>query len=218
MTTRHELLAELHVILKPDRYLEIGVQHGWSLDLASAAKVAVGIDPHPLVQVKGNQVIFSMTSDEYFAGVHDQMDVGPIDFAFIDGEHLWEFALRDFVNIEARSHSRSIVVFDDVFPLNQGMAARQICPGDWTGDVWKVAKVLQVHRKDLVTILVDTFPTGTMIVLNLDSTNTSLTYQMKTLESIYHAVDVVPDEVLNRAQAWTPQAALEAVREWTRAT
>jgi hypothetical protein len=30
MTTRHEFLQQLHELIQPKVYLEIGVQHGWS--------------------------------------------------------------------------------------------------------------------------------------------------------------------------------------------
>src|SRR5262245_53047739 len=107
----------LHDLLKPKVYLEVGVQYGLSLDLAYAAEVAIGIDPNPLRGPNGNEQIFTMTSDEYF-GTMDQL---PIDFAFIDGSHLYEDALKDFINIAALCHEKSVVVFDDVLPYNEAI-------------------------------------------------------------------------------------------------
>src|SRR5262249_16663152 len=42
-----EVLAALHRLLQPATYLEIGVETGETLALASAARVAVGIEPRP---------------------------------------------------------------------------------------------------------------------------------------------------------------------------
>ena len=41
-----------------------------------------------------------------------------LDFAFIDGMHLSEFALRDFMNIEEHMDRAGVVVLDDVLPRN----------------------------------------------------------------------------------------------------
>lgn len=167
--TRHEFLKALHEMLQPKVYLEIGVQHGWSLQLSSAART-IGIDPSPLVGKSPKYSIYQMTSDEFFdkeSGWDDDI-VDPIDLAFIDGMHLVENALRDFANIERYCHERSVIVFDDVLPTTREMAARAMCPGDWTGDVWRVYDILRERRPDLVLLLVDTAPTGVLVVLKPD--------------------------------------------------
>lgn len=165
-------MKALHELLQPQTYLEIGVQHGWSLQLSNAP-TTIGIDPNPLLQVKlPHQVICTMTSDEYFRQLTSDVTVDraadPIDLAFIDGMHLVENALRDFANVEKYCHDRSVIVFDDVLPTTREMAAREQCPGDWTGDVWRVYDILRERRPDLVLLLVDTQPTGVLVVLRPD--------------------------------------------------
>lgn len=176
--TRHEFLQTLHELLQPKVYLEIGVQHGWSLQLSKAA-LSIGVDPNPLIsvpqikhQMQGEVRIAPITSDEFFAN-HDETSTGvftsrPIDLAFIDGMHLVENALRDFANVEKYSHDRSVIVFDDVLPTTVAMATREQCPGDWTGDVWRVYDILRERRPDLVLLLVDTQPTGVLVVMKPD--------------------------------------------------
>jgi predicted O-methyltransferase YrrM len=175
LVTRHEFLKKLHEMLQPKFYLEIGVQHGWSLQL-SQAELSIGVDPNPLITtaalqrtVQNEVFIAQQTSDDFFETyIKPDTNFGPIDFAFIDGMHLVEYALRDFANIERYSHDRSVIVFDDVLPTTVEMAARAQCPGDWTGDVWRVYDILRERRPDLVLLLVDTQPTGVLVVLRPD--------------------------------------------------
>lgn len=215
--TRHEFLGYLHELLRPNLYLEIGVQYGSSLALAVHSTVAIGIDPQPLVSAVDNQDIYRMTSDEFFAAndTNRWSWSGTIDMAFIDGMHLYEYALRDFMNVERHSHQDSVVVFDDVLPRNQEEASRTQCPGDWTGDVWKVHRILRRMRPDLGIALVNTQPTGVMLVRGLDPRNDVLATMSKTIEALYPLEDEpVPDEYLDRTHAYTPEAALHMlVRE-----
>ena len=47
-----------------------------------------------------------------------------LDLAFIDGMHLFEYALRDFINVERFADWSSVIVFDDMLPRNVDEAAR----------------------------------------------------------------------------------------------
>lgn len=204
---RYEFLGHLHGILKPKTYLEIGVQYGWSFALSSFAETAIGIDPQPLVAPTGNQVIFAMTSDRYFA-THAGAVQDPIDLAFIDGMHLHEYAFRDFQNVEEYSHAGTVIALDDMLPRNNQEAARIQCPGDWTGDVWKVHPALVATRPDLILILVDTFPTGILLIMNPDPGHS----WGDTPIPFPHG-DAVPISVINRTDAIQPDLALQFVRQ-----
>lgn len=213
-TTRHQFLSMLHETLKPRGYLEVGVYQGDSLKLVRPGTPALGIDPQPMLlgHFPGNIHVARTTSDNYF-------EAGPpalehVDLAFVDGMHLFEFALRDFLNIERYSNPRTVVVFDDVLPRNQHEASRDPCPGDWTGDVWKTPRILQLLRPDLRVILVDTAPTGTCVVFNLDQDSSRVHDMYEQL--IQWGLDqwnTVPDEILNREEAVPPDQALDAILE-----
>lgn len=221
MTTRHEFLAQLHELLQPKIYLEIGVQHGWSLQL-SKAPISIGVDPNPIVSVPlgDHHAVVKMTSDEYFA--EDWGSTGPsgssqpIDLAFIDGMHLAEFAWRDFINVAKYCHAGSVVVFDDVLPYTQEMAAREICPGDWTGDVWKVWPHLR-DRTDLVIALVDTQPTGTLVVTGFDQTFAEYLeiFKRRQLDEPiwWDLVLPVPEHIMDRRHAWSAPAVIENLKD-----
>lgn len=222
MTTRHEFLQLLHRLVQPKTYLEVGVQHGWSLQLSNAART-IGIDPNPLVGKSPKYTIYQMTSDEFFdkeTGWDDDL-ADPIDLAFIDGMHLVENALRDFANIERYSHDRSVIVFDDVLPTTVAMAAREQCPGDWTGDVWRVYDILRERRPDLVLLLVDTQPTGILVVLRpdpldkiMDAYENAWNCCLGTTEPrAYDYLEVFP-AVLDRRHALDADLAFEQITRW----
>jgi len=166
VVTRHQLLTMLHDLLKPPVYLEVGVQYGLSLNLAVHSEWAIGIDPEPMVQATGKQSIYKMTSNEYFDFPQGN-DPDQVDLAFIDGSHLWQDALRDFINISRLCGPNSVVVFDDVLPYTQEMASREMVPGDWTGDVWAAMVLIEQEAMAhglLSTARINTFPTGTFAV------------------------------------------------------
>jgi hypothetical protein len=215
VTTRHEFLAMLHTDLKPRGYLEIGVLFGDSLRLAQCP--AIGIDPEPRLRYHlPSYQIFTSASDDFFeSGGMARWFTAPVDLAFIDGMHLYEFALRDFMNIEKHSNPRTVVVFDDVLPRNWAEAAREQCPGDWTGDVWKVPRLLQRFRPDLKVLMVDTEPTGTCVVFGLRAESKKLQNMYTAIMGLHlEEVDEVPEEILSREQAVTTGMALAAITEY----
>lgn len=228
--TRHQFLAALHNLLQPDVYLEIGVQYGSSLVLADRARVAIGIDPNPLLfsvpnHQLPNQQIHAVTSDEFFQwvswtdGMPQPPALEPIDLAFIDGSHLVEDVMCDFVNVQRHMKPGGVIVFDDVLPYNQAIAAREQPPGDWTGDVWKSYGILNyMYECGYITnrpILVNTWPTGTMVLPNVEP-SLSLPAKFSSKEDMrtwYAENDPVPDFMIDRTEAVHPDVVLEAIRD-----
>ena len=208
MTTRHEFLARLHHLAAPRLYMETGVHTGESLRLSSCK--SIGIDPEPQVHMDG---VHAQTSDAFFAA-QDLVKPGDLDFGFIDGMHLMEFALRDFMNMEKLASPRGFIVFDDVMPYNNDIARRTQPPGDWTGDVWKVWFILNQVRPDLDMRLVDTFPTGTLMVWNLDPSSDALVQEYHNIINSWTEEMEVPSSILFRTEAVTAESAVETLRVW----
>ncbi len=204
---RHDFLSRLHDIVKPKVYLEIGVQHGTSLNLATGAEVAIGIDPYPQIQAQGNQTIFAMTADSYFA----QESPPKVDLVFIDGSHLFEDALQDFRNIHPYCHAGTLIVFDDMLPYDNVIAGRIETPGHWTGDVWKVYEILSQVHPELQIRLVDTAPTGTMVVQNMSQVPLTQWSSYDGMVEQYLKIEVVPDHILNRTSAVAPEDILTLI-------
>ncbi len=200
-----DVLRELHRSLRPELYLEVGIRNGRSLSLALGP--AIGVDPDPEVTVPlGEQVrIFEQTSDDFFAVDADEAMSQPIDLAFIDGMHWFEFALRDFINIERHCHASSLVVFDDIFPSHPLQAARERQTRVWTGDIWRIVGCLRQFRPDLVLVPVDTRPTGLLLVAGLDQSSRRLADQYEDIVSGCGGFEPpVPDDVLEREKVWRP--------------
>jgi hypothetical protein len=167
-----EILTSLHARLAPRGYLEVGVRRGHSLALAQCP--AVGIDPaaHITQRLGAGTTVSAATSDDYFR--NQKSPSFPIDLAFIDGMHAFEYALRDFLNIERRAHPATLIVVDDIFPNHPLQASRIRRTVAWTGDVWKVLPCLRVFRPDLTLVPVDSSPTGLLLIAGLDNKNERL--------------------------------------------
>ncbi|MFY0692178.1 MAG: glycosyltransferase [Paracoccaceae bacterium] len=167
-------LEALHENLQPDWYLEIGTQTGASLKLSRAKSVSV--DPvyklrHEIIGNKPEFFAFQETSDAFFEADRLSKLGAKIDMAFLDGMHLFEYLLRDFIGTERSCAKDGIIVLHDCLPWNSSMARRargQAETSSWTGDVWKMVPVLQKYRPDLDLDVVDAAPTGLVIVSNLN--------------------------------------------------
>jgi SAM-dependent methyltransferase len=198
------VLEDLHQLLKPRSYLEIGVRFGRSLALATGP--AIGVDPAPelRVELSAPTRIFAKTSDDFFAEHASEALAEPVDFAFIDGLHLFEAALRDFMNIERVAAPDAIVAIDDVLPNHPAQAERLRRTRVWTGDVWRLVPVLQRWRPDLALALLDTSPSGLLLVAGLDSGNRVLWENYNPIVREALAMGDPPSSVLGRSQAISP--------------
>lgn len=158
--------------LKPRTYFEIGVAAGDSLKLVKAPTLAIGVDPEPQItfQLEPNQRVFAETSDAFFAGHDVRAELGglPIDLAFIDGMHHFEFALRDFANVERHCTPQSTILIHDCYPLDRVTAERDRHRTFWSGDVWRLVVLLKKYRPALAIHTIATAPTGLTMVRNLD--------------------------------------------------
>jgi hypothetical protein len=141
---------------------------------------------------------------------------GPVELAFLDGMHLFEYLLRDFINTERCCGPGSLIVLHDCIPLDLPMTVRDAAdaatrsrsryPQWWTEDVWKLVRVLQLYRPDLAIEAFNAPPTGLVLVGNLDPAS-------RVLDACY-------DEVVTSFSALADEAAtlveyLSHWRSWT---
>ena len=209
---RHEFLGALHKKLRPRTYVETGIQRGGSLMLSRVP--SIGIDPEFAVdhEVWANVHLARTTSDEFFARkdpiAHLPIDV--VDLAFIDGMHLSEYALRDYLAIERFTAPTSVLLFDDMLPRSIDEAARRRHTAMWTGDVYKAAQALRDLRPDTMVIEVDTKPTGVVVVLLPDASRDGVLPEYDDWLDVATAPDPqrVPTAVLTRSRAAKPEELL----------
>lgn len=202
---KHNLLSKIHALLNPKTYLEIGVQSGKSLALASCP--SIGVDPMSQISVKlgANVKLARTTSDDFFATEASSLITTPPELVFIDGMHLFEYALRDFMNVERYSSPHTMVVIDDIFPGHPAQADRIRRTRAWTGDVWKLFVILERYRPDLTICALDAYPTGLLLITGLDSNNTVLRNSYDEILHIFSDVSLSspPDDILLRKQAFS---------------
>lgn len=200
---KHDVLAFLHEALKPHLYLEIGVDEG--LSLARACGPAIGIDPRPVLSLKASLPdtarILPLSSDAFFRDEADQLLLTPPELIFIDGMHLFEFVLRDFMAVERHACPHSLVVIDDIYPCHPVQASRRRRSGAWTGDVWKFHQILQRERPDLTLLALNSHTTGLLLIAGLNHQNTHLQAVYPSLVSEFRPIHHVPEASLTRQGA-----------------
>ena len=164
--------------LQPETIVEIGVFEGRSLAYARAPTLAIGVDPMPraVFTLKTNVQLFNETSDEFFdrGRLGDILKARPLGVGFIDGLHLFEQALKDFINLERFCGPRSIILFHDMLPLDRPTQERSCHTQFHTGDVWKTVLCLKHYRPDLDVFTIATPWTGLTVVTGLDPDNLTL--------------------------------------------
>jgi Methyltransferase domain len=183
------VLGRIHRYLRPATYLEIGVAGGESLAQALPDTEVIGVDPEPRLSrpLPPRRKVFKLTSDDFFAqqDIRGAFGGRTVDLAFIDGMHRFEFALRDFINIERLCSANSVILMHDCYPLDARTAQRERQTGFWSGDIWRLVVLLRERRPDLVVRTIATPPTGLGIVLNPDPASRSLGERCEALAQEY---------------------------------
>jgi hypothetical protein len=205
-----DFLGAVHRELEPDTYVEIGVRDGGSLGMSRTRSVAIDPDFAIKQELYCDLHLVKTTSDDYFArdDALDEFAGRPVGLGFVDGLHLFEFALRDFMNVEARSAWWSVAILDDIYPRIPVEATRERINFAWTGDVYKTLLVLQQYRPDLLLLPVHTEQTGLLVVLGLDAESRVLHDRYDDITDRFVVPDPqdVPSQVLDRVGAWDAAA------------
>jgi hypothetical protein len=186
------LLGRIHQYLKPRTYIEVGVSKGESIKLAQPATIALGVDPEPKLpfEPSRNTRIFAQTSDEFFArpDLRAQLQGLPLDLGFIDGMHQFDFALRDFINMERLCTTASTILVHDCFPLDRLTAERTRTTSFWSGDTWRLVLLLKKYRPDLRVNVIASPVTGLGLIRNLDPSSRVLSDNLESVCAEFMAV------------------------------
>ena len=156
--------------------------------------MALGVDPNPRMRkaLGPRQRVFAQTSDEFFeqCDVISELGGKTLDLAFIDGMHQFEFALRDFINVEKHCSPDSIILIHDVYPMDVMSAARERASWFWSGDIWRLILILNKYRPDLTVNVIGARPTGLAIVQNLDPHSRVLAERQHEIIDEFLALDI----------------------------
>lgn len=204
----HEFLRRLQVATPVRSYLEIGVNKGRSLRHIRCG--AIGVDPKFIIDcdVRGNKPflhLLELTSDQYFDAVStEKIFPAGVDVAFLDGLHLFEHLLDDFINVEPLMAEDGIVLMHDCLPINAEMTERIRRPAErkdpvfkshWTGDVWKLVPILKSLRPDLTIHLLDCAPTGLVAIQGFDKYSSALRDSRVKIVEEYHLLEMTDETI-----------------------
>ncbi|GGE49002.1 class I SAM-dependent methyltransferase [Actibacterium pelagium] len=189
-------LSRLHDDNLFDWYMEVGCRSGDTFKNVRGKTIAV--DPffkveQNVIQQKPELYIFQRTSDDFFASNALERIGATLSFSFLDGMHLFEFLLRDFINTEAHSGKNSAIALHDCCPYNFRMTTRDLnnLPrGDWTGDVWKLLPILQEYRPDLTIDVLPCKPTGLILVSDLNPNDATLSKNYEKIVAKWEAIEL----------------------------
>ncbi|MFM7445964.1 MAG: class I SAM-dependent methyltransferase [Tabrizicola sp.] len=173
----YRFLRGLHEQCLLDWYLEVGCRSGESF--APVRSKTIAVDPFFRAEIniigkKPALHVFQATSDDFFTSGFLARNGIRLSLAFLDGMHLFDFLLRDFMNTEAAMDPDGVIMMHDCVPYGLKMTRSDLnnLPGGaWTGDVWKLIPILQEWRPDLTITVLDCRPTGLVCVSGLDPAN-----------------------------------------------
>jgi hypothetical protein len=186
-----EIIKKLIAWQKPEKYVEIGVEKGAVIKLFDSTVQIIGVDPEPqLTEVPENVTLYKKPSDDFFAENDlDALLKGNFDLCFIDGLHVFEQVLRDFINLEKRAGPNSICLIHDCLPLDKRTSERQRQTVFWSGDVWKIVSCLKNERPDLSIFTIPSYPAGLCVVTSLNRESRVLSESYDTIAQKYSALD-----------------------------
>jgi hypothetical protein len=155
-TATSRLVNTLSAAVGAERYLEIGIRNGATLE-AVRTPIRVGVDPDHSVNLSRlppRVRIHTITSDVYFLSNVEQA----FDLILLDGLHEFRQTYQDLVHALNALSKRGVVVLDDVVPSSSVAASpsfdvakdwyrsRGLEVGDWMGEVFKAAlAIIQFH-------------------------------------------------------------------------
>lgn len=193
----YELLDRLHDLVRPTRYLEIGMGDGSSMALARPGTRCVGVDPVPRLctPVAAEVHVLPQRSEEFFArdDLAELFGHGRPELIFIDGLHTFPAVLADLAGAERIARPDTVVVLHDTLPLDEPTQRPDRAEAFYTGDVWKLLPCLAAERPDLDVFTVATAPSGLTFVTGLDAANPALTERHAELVATYGSLPYDPD-------------------------
>ena len=204
-----DFLERVHEVLEPPTYLEIGIRHGDSLALARSP--SVGIDPAYRAcepSFRTDTALYPRDERRVLRPrrTRSRRSAAGRRLGFIDGMHLVEYALRDFINVERHA------AWTERRRLRRHLPARR---RRWRHASGRRATGPATSTRssgssrgtgpDLICLRVDTRPTGLLLVLGLDPGSPCST--SATTRSCWTRSRPIPSR--SRPRCWSARQALD---------
>jgi len=121
-------------------YLEIGVDEGGSLEIVRPETLDAGYrsERTSAKTSKAPTAGIRQTSDDFSRNDVTFYWAASLGSRLHDGMHQFEFALRDFFNVERHCSADSIILIHDVYPIDAISAGRERVSNFWSGDIWRL--------------------------------------------------------------------------------
>lgn len=130
-----------HCDMAPDKILNPLTAAGYLTEEGEDLRETPGGAPKYFT--RGNSHFFSCSSDEFFAAIKE-----PLAFTFIDGDHNFEQAKKDFVNALMRTVDNGYILLHDTYPPDEEMTHEARC-----GDVYKLRQwIAGLREVDAITL------------------------------------------------------------------
>ena len=155
---RHpDVIRTVAQIYKPKTYLELGLYSGETFNAVKPfCQRMIGVDINP-VTLQGE--IHTKTTDQFF----EEFDEC-IDMAFIDADHKYESALKDFENCLSRLNDGGIILIHDADPISDDLFDFAYC-----GDSYRLIDELE-SREDVNIITLPVHTEGLCLVTKVKDT------------------------------------------------
>lgn len=156
-----EIVVTIAKGMLPNTYLELGVYKGETFNkVVPFTKKAIGVDVAP---TKLNGLFFQMETSSFFEIFQE-----PVDLVFIDADHSYEAAKKDFLASLKLLAPNGVILLHDSDPNNDKLAAPGYC-----ADSFKlVAELEKSNEVNIVTLPL--FAPGMSIITRKRDTRTSL--------------------------------------------
>lgn len=124
-------------------YLELGVSTGTNIGaIAPLCDMAIGVDIIDIRVVK-NFRFKQMTTDSFFKTFSSTVDV-----VFIDADHNYEAAKRDFLNAKKILNKHGLIILHDTDPSDRDFFRPKLC-----GDSYRLVNWIKVNTTmDVLTL------------------------------------------------------------------
>ena len=184
-----EGLTDIHQLLKPAHYLQLGVDRGDALR-------SVGLETRCIVVANGAKLdldvvepdeFYPMASKAFFNHhqVRELFGGAAVDLALLRGPSSYESLLEEFIELERSVGARTVICVEGTYPVEGKSAHRRRRTDYWVGDRWKLVAILKAYRPDLYIQTLPAAPSGLTLITGMDPESTVLTERFEEINRVF---------------------------------